>query len=85
MVHNYRKRAEDGRKLADTHSPSYGLSTDALYELIRENNLIRESDAWKLALDCIDLGVSIGFRMAENDIKNGKIQKSSPKVPQNKE
>lgn len=67
MIRNFRKRAEDGRKLADTHSPSYGLSTDALYELIRENNLIRESDAWKLALDCIDIGVSIGYKMAQKE------------------
>ena len=69
MIHDYRKAALNGRKLSLEHSPSYGVSSDALLELIREHNLIRESDAWKLALDCIDIGVRIGFHMAENDRK----------------
>lgn len=73
MIHNYRKRAEDGLRLALEHNPSYGVSSDALNELIRENNLIRESDAWKLALDCIDIGVSIGYAMAERDQKQRKL------------
>lgn len=73
MIHDYRKAAEDGLKLALEHSPSYGVSSDALCELIQEHNLIRESDAWKLALDCIDIGTSIGYAMAERDQKQRKL------------
>lgn len=73
MIRDYRKHASDGRKLSLEHSPSCGVSSDALLELIREHNLIRESDAWKLALDCIDIGVSIGYAMAERDQKQRKL------------
>ncbi len=80
MIQDYKKHAQRGQELADTHSRNYVLSADAMMHLIQDSK--EQPNGWYFAmLQEFFVGLSVGYRMAQHDAKKEKIQKCSPKVP----
>ncbi len=72
MIKDYKKHAQRGQELAETHSRNYALSADAMMHLIADN--MEQPNGWYYALlQEFYIGLSIGYAMAERDQKQRKL------------
>ena len=72
MIQDYKKHAQRGQELADTHSRNYALSADAMMHLIQDSE--EQPNGWYYAmLQEFYIGLSVGYRMAERDQKQRKL------------
>ena len=79
MIQNYKKHAQRGQELADTHSRNYDLSADAMLHLIQDSK--EQPNGWYYAmLQEFYVGIYVGYKMAQSDQKQGEFSQNSPKM-----